>query len=85
MHRARHALDSGIGSSRPTRWAKGGTEIAFPVAPRRKRFAGPLRFANRSRGDLAPTWMTEPLTFVVFLAAWIVLQRFVLPRFGVPT
>lgn len=29
--------------------------------------------------------MTEFVTFVLFLAAWFVLQRFVLPRFGVPT
>jgi hypothetical protein len=29
--------------------------------------------------------MPDFVTFLLFLAAWIALQRFVLPRLGVPT
>jgi hypothetical protein len=29
--------------------------------------------------------MLDFVTFLLFLAAWIALQRFVLPRLGVPT
>jgi len=27
----------------------------------------------------------DPLLFLAFIALWIVLQRWLLPRFGVPT
>ncbi len=29
--------------------------------------------------------MSDPWGFLLFLGAWIVLQRFVFPRLGVPT
>lgn len=29
--------------------------------------------------------MRDPLLFLAFLALWILLQRWLLPRFGVPT
>jgi hypothetical protein len=29
--------------------------------------------------------MSDWMIFVAFLAAWIVLQNWILPRFGVPT
>ena len=29
--------------------------------------------------------MKDPLLFLAFIALWIVLQRWLLPRFGVPT
>jgi hypothetical protein len=45
----------------------------------------PVRAANRSGADAARTRMTEVVTFLLFLAAWFVLHRFVLPRFGVST
>jgi hypothetical protein len=59
--------------------------MAWTPSPPRADRPG-ITWVNRSPHDPALTYsMNDLLLFVVLVAAWVAMQRWLLPRMGVPT